>query len=142
VAGVVGFDHVALPTDRPAEMLRFYRALGFGGPDPAAFSVREEKFFSVHFGDQKINFHGPELWRHEKFDLRGPAARPGCGDLCFVWEGGLDALHERLEAAGAEVEAGPMDMVGGRDGGRGRGPSIYTRDPDRNLIEFILYEDS
>ncbi len=142
MAGVVGFDHVALPTDRPAEMLRFYRALGFGGPDPAAFSVREEKFFSVHFGDQKINFHGPELWRHEKFDLRGPAARPGCGDLCFVWEGGLDALHERLEAAGAEVEAGPMDMVGGRAVSGGRGTSIYTRDPDRNLIEFILYEDS
>ncbi len=140
MAGVVGFDHVALPTDRPAEMLRFYRALGFGGPDPAAFSVREEKFFSVHFGDQKINFHGPELWRHEKFDLRGPAARPGCGDLCFVWEGGLDALHERLEAAGAEVEAGPMDMVGGRDGGRGRGGGRATPPPPRDLLELIMYE--
>ena len=139
---IAGFDHVALPTRRPAEMIDFYGRLGFRVPDFEEWKGSKAPFFSVFFGDQKINFHGPELWQNEKFDLRGPAARPGCGDLCFVWEGGLDALRKRLEVAGAEVEAGPMDMIGGRDGGRGRGTSIYTRDPDRNLIEFILYEKS
>ena len=29
---IVAFDHVAIPTDQPEEMLRFYRSLGFAAP--------------------------------------------------------------------------------------------------------------
>ena len=67
------FDHVAIPIQNTEAMLKFYRGLGFG--------VKErEHFYSVHFGDQKINFscsgamaerslhsarsdRGPGLWR-------------------------------------------------------------------------------
>ena len=32
--------------------------------------------------------------------LRGPTAEPGCGDFCFVWEGGIDALLATLGRRG------------------------------------------
>ena len=77
------------------------------------------------------------MWQNEDFTLRGPSARPGCGDLCFVWSGSRAALDERIAAAGAEVIAGPVEL----EGARGRGTSVYLRDPDQNLLEFITYEE-
>jgi len=133
---VSGLDHVALPTQRPEEMIGFYGRLGFDVPDIEKWRRSRKLFFSVSFGDQKINFHAPPLWRDAAFELRGPASLPGCGDLCFVWEGGAAALREWLERAGVEVVAGPIELRGAR----GPGTSVYVRDPDRNLLEFIVYE--
>jgi catechol 2,3-dioxygenase-like lactoylglutathione lyase family enzyme len=72
-------------------------------------------------------------------ELRGPTAQPGCGDFCFVWSGPIDALQELLAEVGAAVEEGPVERRGGRAGGRAMGTSLYTRDPDGNLLEFITY---
>src|SRR5437764_3140390 len=86
---VRGFDHVAIPIQNTDAMLTFYRALGF--------TVNErEHFYSIHFGDQKINFHGPERWQSGRFTLRGPTAVPGCGDFCFVWDGSAESLRTML----------------------------------------------
>ena len=75
-----GYDHVALPMENTDAMLAFYRALGC--------DVSESpNSCSVYFGDNMINFHRPVLWQRESFTLRAPAAKPPCGDLCFVWEG-------------------------------------------------------
>ncbi len=137
---VSGFDHVAIPTSDPEAMLRFYRSLGFGVPSDEEWRVSSLPFFSIQFGDNKINVHAPAIWQNSDFDLRGPTARPGCGDFCFVWEGGLPSLEEALKEAGASVIEGPVEREGGRAGGTARGQSIYTRDPDANLLEFIVYE--
>lgn len=129
---VSGIDHVAAPMRNVEAMVRFYRALGLRvdeGP----------RICSVHCGDQKINFHRPELWRSPAFALRAPSAAPPCLDLCFVWEGSLEALTEKLRGIGAEVIEGPVERQGGRDGGKASGSSHYVRDPDGNLIEFICY---
>lgn len=129
---VSGFDHVAAPMRNTETMLGFYRDLGF--------QVREgERICSVHFGDHKINFHRPALWQSGQFTLRAPAAEPPCGDFCFVWDGTESALSEMLARAGAEIVTGPVPRTGGRDGGNAEGTSIYTRDPDGNLLEFIVY---
>ena len=133
---VASFDHVALPTTKPEELIAFYGALGFTVPDVAEWRATGVPFFAIHFGNQKINVHAPELWQHEAFTLRGPTAAPGCGDLCFVWEGGVELLRETLAAADAEVVAGPVELAGAR----GRGVSLYIRDPDENLLEFIIYD--
>jgi catechol 2,3-dioxygenase-like lactoylglutathione lyase family enzyme len=126
------FDHVAIPIQNMAAMLGFYRALGFG--------VKErEHFYSVHFGDQKINFHAPERWQSGRFTLRGPTAVPGCGDFCFVWEGSAESLRAMLDQAGAKIIEGPVERVGGRDNGRAKATSVYIRDPDSNLLEFMIY---
>ncbi len=136
---VTGFDHVAVPTAHPIEMLRFYRALGFEAPSPEEWRATAQLFFSIQFGDNKINVHAPAVWQNAAFTLRGPTAQPGCGDFCFVWAGSLPALLDALTSAGAVIEEGPVERVGGRAGGRTKGTSVYTRDPDRNLLEFIVY---
>jgi catechol 2,3-dioxygenase-like lactoylglutathione lyase family enzyme len=136
---VRAFDHVAIPTDRPEEMLLFYRALGFTAPTPEEWRAQGTPFFSLQFGENKINVHAPELWRNPTFTLRGETAKPGCGDFCFVWSGTADDLRRTLHDAGASIEDGPVERVGGRNGGRAKGMSFYTRDPDNNLLEFIVY---
>jgi len=132
---VVSFDHVAMPTNAPEELIAFYGRLGFRVPDAAEWRRSGVPFFSIAFGTQKINVHAPEMWQNPDFDLRGPTAAPGCADLCFVWEGTLGSLSEALSEAGAEISAGPVELAGAR----GQGTSLYTRDPDGNLLEFIVY---
>jgi len=134
---IAAFDHVALPLENAEAMLRFYGRLGFRVPDIERWRASEQVFFAAQFGEQKINFHAPALWRNPEFDLRGPTARPGCGDLCFVWEGGSEALHALLDDVGAEVISGPRALRGAR----GMGTSVYVRDPDANLLEFIVYDE-
>ena len=126
---VRGFDHVALPMQNTDAMLAFYRRL--------AFEVREStSVVSVYVGDQMINFHRPSLWQNATFTLRAPAARPPCGDLCFAWDGSAPALTALLDRAGATLVEGPVTRQGGR---KQSGSSVYTRDPDGNLLEFIIY---
>jgi len=129
---VGGFDHVAVPMERTEAMVAFYRALGM-------FVREDARVCSVHFGDHKINFHRPETWQNAAFTLRAPAARPPCGDFCFVWNGTAESLTAQLERAGAEIIEGPVERLGGRTGGAATGSSRYTRDPDGNLLEFIIY---
>jgi catechol 2,3-dioxygenase-like lactoylglutathione lyase family enzyme len=126
---VAGFDHVSLPMQHTDAMIAFYRALGFD-------VVEREPIVSVYAGDQMINFHRPQVWTRSGFTLRAPEARPPCGDLCFVWDGTSEALHARLATAGAAIEEGPVAREGGR---RLPATSVYTRDPDGNLLEFIIY---
>ena len=129
---------IAIPTARPLELIAFYGALGFEVPDRSQIEAPAFPAFEIRFGAQKINVHLPALWQDEKFTLRGPTAKPGCADLCFVWKGSAEELQRTLERAGAEVIAGPMPMRGAR----GRGVSVYTRDPERNLVEFIRYDEA
>ena len=83
-----------------------------------------------------INFHRPSVWEQEAFSLRAPAARPPCGDLCFVFAGSAAALQVVLDEAGAAIIEGPVDRQGGR---QATGSSVYVRDPDGNLLEFMIY---
>ena len=126
------FDHVAVPMRNTGAMVEFYRTLGFG-------VMEGPRICSVHFGDSKINFHRPVAWQDESFTLRAPAAEPPCGDFCFVWDGTETALLQTLDRAGAEVIVGPAPRTGGRGGGTTEGTSRYIRDPDDNLLEFIIY---
>lgn len=126
---VRGFDHVALPMQNTEAMIAFYRKLGFEMRESAAA-------ISVHVGSNMINFHRPARWQDAAFTLRAPSARPPCGDLCFVWDGTAAQLKAWLEAAGAKVEEGPVPRQGGR---KAEGSSVYVRDPDGNLLEFMIY---
>jgi catechol 2,3-dioxygenase-like lactoylglutathione lyase family enzyme len=124
-----GFDHVALPMQKTDAMLAFYRSLGLQ-------VVENAQACSVYIGDQMINFHRPALWQRDTFTLRAPAAKPPCGDLCFVWSGTAESLKALLDRAGAAIEEGPVARQGGR---RRPASSVYVRDPDGNLLEFMIY---
>jgi catechol 2,3-dioxygenase-like lactoylglutathione lyase family enzyme len=126
---ISGFDHVALPMQNTEAMLAFYRGLGLQ-------IVENQNAVSVYVGDQMINFHRPSLWQNASFTLKAPAAKPPCGDLCCVWSGTPDSLKAMLSKAGAKVFEGPVPRQGGR---KKTGSSVYVRDPDSNLLEFIIY---
>lgn len=128
---VAAFDHAAIPIANVDAMLRFYAGLGFKVQE-----VQPPFFYSVVFGNNKINFHGPKAWRSPEFTLRGPSAEPGCGDFCFVWDGTSDQLAEMLVRLSVPIVEGPVARVGGRGQ---TGQSTYIRDPDGNLLEFIVY---
>src|SRR5262245_39776682 len=126
---VGGFDHVAVPMQNTDAMVAFYRRLGFQ-------MTENENAVSVYIGTQMINFHRPTRWQDPSFTLRAPAAKPPCGDFCFVWDGTAASLKAMLESAKVKVELGPVDRAGGR---RKTGSSTYVRDPDGNLLEFMIY---
>jgi catechol 2,3-dioxygenase-like lactoylglutathione lyase family enzyme len=111
------------------EMLSFYRGLGLQ-------VVENANACSVYVGNQMINFHRPTHWQDKTFTLRAPAAKPPCGDLCFVWDGTSETLKAMLDRARAKVVEGPVERQGGR---QKTGLSMYVRDPDGNLLEFMIY---
>jgi catechol 2,3-dioxygenase-like lactoylglutathione lyase family enzyme len=112
-------------------MVAFYRSLGCD-------VAEQPSVVSVYVGNQMINLHRPAIWQREEFTLRAPSATPPCGDLCFVWDGSPEALHALLAEVGAEIIEGPVAREGGR---RAPASSVYTRDPDGNLVEFMIYPE-
>jgi catechol 2,3-dioxygenase-like lactoylglutathione lyase family enzyme len=88
--------------------------------------------YAYRFGDQQLNLHGPGVDPHPV--ARIPVA-PGNSDLCFVWDGPIEEAVAHLERQGVEIELGPVP----RSGARGEGTSVYFRDPDGSLLEFISY---
>ena len=126
---ISGFDHVSLPLRDADATAAFYRALGLDVDET-------EHLVVVHLGDQMVNFHREEMWTRADFTLRAPAAIPPCGDLCLRWEGSAQELGALLHGAGVDVEEGPVP----RRGARGvEATSVYVRDPDGNLVEFMRY---
>lgn len=139
---VTGIDHIALPTADAERLLAFYVAHGFGTEHVEEWRAGTMPIFSIVCGDQKVNVHPEAMVAHRSNPayLRGPMAEPGCGDVCVVWDGGVDALLELLAANGTAAITGPVPRVGGRAGGTSEGVSVYVRDPDDNLLEFISYD--
>jgi catechol 2,3-dioxygenase-like lactoylglutathione lyase family enzyme len=81
---------------------------------------------------RQLNVHGPGATPEPR---AADPVRPGNSDLCFVWEGTPDEAITHLGAHGVEAELGPVP----RSGARGTGTSVYFRDPDGSLLEFIVY---
>ena len=131
----IGFDHIAMPTANAERLIAFYKRLGFAINDEAAWRAGQVGIFSIQVGDSKINVH-PEGYTAT---LRGPTAVPGCADLCFVWDGTAEECQEMLAAAGVEVIRGPGPRKGARAGGGLPAVSLYARDPDQNLLEWMIY---
>lgn len=91
--------------------------------------------FAYRFGDVQLNCHGPG-------ETGNPRARvpvmPGGSDLCFEWSGPISEAVQHLGQCGVGVELGPVS----RRGARGTGTSVYFRDPDGSLLEFISYHSA
>lgn len=88
--------------------------------------------FVYRFGDTQLNLHGPGV---EAEPVARLPVQPGNSDLCFEWKGPIADAVAHLRKCGVAVELGPVS----RYGARGAGTSVYFRDPDGSLLEFISY---
>lgn len=123
---ITHLDHVVLTArDIPATVKFYTEVLGM------AHVVFDGHFDALHFGAQKINIHPYRAEYRPHADI----PMPGTADFCFVAEGGITTVVERLVQCGCPIELGPVEQTGAR------GPmcSVYVRDPDRNLIEIACY---
>ena len=123
-----------MPTANAENLIAFYKKLGFHINDEAEWRAGKAHIFSIQVGDSKINVH-PEGYTAT---LRGPTAVPGSADICFVWNGAAADCERMLHDAGVEIIAGPGPRRGAlRDK---TAVSLYARDPDENLLEWMIYE--
>ena len=88
--------------------------------------------FVYRFGDTQLNLHGPGV---DAVPVARDPVRPGNSDLCFEWSGPIEEAAAHLVACGVPIELGPVT----RHGAKGEGASLYFRDPDGSLLEFISY---
>ena len=88
--------------------------------------------FASRFGEKQLNVHGPGVKPAEVARL---PVQPGNSDLCFEWIGPIADAIAHLGKHKITIEAGPME----RFGAKGRGTSVYFRDPDGSLMEFMSY---
>jgi catechol 2,3-dioxygenase-like lactoylglutathione lyase family enzyme len=94
--------------------------------------VQEGGRTAYRLGDAQLNVHGPGV---EVTEVARDPVRPGNSDLCLVWPGPIEEAISHLERHEVEIEAGPVT----RHGAQGAGTSVYFRDPDGSLLEFISY---
>jgi catechol 2,3-dioxygenase-like lactoylglutathione lyase family enzyme len=124
-------DHIVMNCQDVGTTATWYaHVLGFkreAYTSPAAPGER----LALKFGQHKLNLRqtGSADWQTCKVDA------PGSLDLCFLTEGSLAPVIERLNRLGIAITAGPAP----RTGARGPMTSIYCEDPDGNLVEIATY---
>lgn len=122
----ISFDHCVIHVGDWKRSIAFYRdVLG-------AEIMPYGKGAMFRFGSAQLNTHGPG-------QIGTPRAAqpvmPGNSDLCFEWHGTIAEAAAHLAHHNVSVELGPIE----RPGARGQGTSLYFRDPDGSLLEFIVY---
>jgi catechol 2,3-dioxygenase-like lactoylglutathione lyase family enzyme len=88
--------------------------------------------WAYRLGEEQLNLHGPGVPGDPNARLPVPA---GGSDLCFEWPGPIQEAVAHLQAHRVAIEVGPVPRVGAK----GAGVSVYFRDPDGSLLEFISY---
>jgi catechol 2,3-dioxygenase-like lactoylglutathione lyase family enzyme len=94
--------------------------------------IRQGDGWAYRFGDTQLNCHGPG---HRPDLVARLPVQPGNSDLCFEWPGPIAEARAHLERHDVTIEVEPVP----RTAARGAGTSIYFRDPDGSLLEFISY---
>lgn len=123
------FDHAVIAVSDFERSNDFYR-------DVVGVTVAEQGAgYAYRLGDVQLNVHGPGV---EPDPVPSQRIVPGGSELCFRWEGTAEEAIAHLERKGVLVEDGPLR----RPGAGGDGTSVYFRDPDGSLLEFITYQES
>lgn len=122
----VKLDHCVIHVSDWERSNAFYRDV------VGAELVKREVGWAYRFGEEQLNLHGPGLKPAEVAML---PVQPGNSDLCFEWKGTIEEAVAHLDKHKVEIIKGPMQ----RFGAKGHGISVYFRDPDGSLLEFISY---
>ncbi|MDP9377818.1 MAG: VOC family protein [Actinomycetota bacterium] len=123
------FDHCVIAVSDFELANEFYR-------DVIGVTVLSlERGFAYKLGAIQFNVHGPGM---DPKPLAATPVAPGGSHLCFRWNGTVEEAIAHLERKGVLIEDGPVS----RTGAEGEGTSIYFRDPDGSLLEFITYQEN
>ena len=94
--------------------------------------VERPRGYAYRIADAQLNLHGPGV---DAYPVARLPVQPGNSDLCFEWHGPIAEAVAHLERCTVPIELGPI----ARFGAKGSGTSVYFRDPDGSLLEFISY---
>jgi len=125
----IKFDHCVIHVTDWERSNMFYRDV------VGAELIPRGNGWAYRFGDAQLNCHGPGV---EARPVARLPVEPGNSDLCFEWPGPIAEAVAHLCERGVAVELGPV----ARHGARGAGTSVYFRDPDGTLLEFISYREA
>lgn len=126
LAPAIHLDHCVIHVSDWDRATAFYRDVLGAEVIPAGRGV------AFRFGGVQLNVHGPGRIGEPR---AAKPVMPGGSDLCFRWSGAIEDAMAHLSAHGVPVELGPVE----RNGAAGAGVSVYFRDPDGSLMEFITY---
>ena len=122
----IHLDHCVIHVSDWARSNAFYRDV------VGAEVVERGNGYAYRFGGVQLNCHGPGV---DPIKVATLPVMPGNSDICFRWSGPIEEAIAHLEAQAVPVELGPVDTFGAA----GAGVSVYFRDPDGSLLEFITY---
>lgn len=117
-----------------AEILTLDKILDLSAMAPADAQRARDSFRVYRIGTMQLNVHGPGLVAPAAL-LAAQPVRPGNSDFCFEWRGPIHDAVAHLSRENVAIEIGPQESAGSK----GRGTSVYFRDPDGSLLEFISY---
>jgi catechol 2,3-dioxygenase-like lactoylglutathione lyase family enzyme len=130
---VRGIDHVVVTVADVERTVTFYvDVLGAEVQRLDQFRRGDADNITLVIGANRINVHPFPPRTEPRLVARQPT--PGSADLCFRWDGAIEAAIDLLTAHGLPLVEGPVprQVLDGSSA-----VSIYTRDPDGNLIEFL-----
>ncbi|MDP6352087.1 MAG: VOC family protein [Alphaproteobacteria bacterium] len=124
-------DHVVIMASDIERSIVFYRdVLGGALPFESAYREGKVKVMQVVLGGAVVNL--------QKLDdpayIVADRLESGSVDLCFRWDADIEAAVDYLTDRGVEIIEGPVPRPAA-DGVWGQ--SVYFRDPDGNLLEFL-----
>jgi catechol 2,3-dioxygenase-like lactoylglutathione lyase family enzyme len=133
---VRGIDHVAITVDDVERTVRFYQSLlGAEAIFLDRFRASEFNVVTLVIGANRINVHPSPPRAPRQLIARCPT--PGSADICFRWDGPISEAISLLQRHGLPVIDGssPRPAADGTPA-----TSVYTVDPDGNLLEFLTTE--
>lgn len=134
IATAASLDHLVLTVKDLDASIKFYEK--YLGMKHTAFSSGGVERHALTFGGQKINLH----LSGKEFEPKARIVQPGSGDLCFLVHDNIDNVLQRLHSDGINILEG--GKVVDRTGARGKLRSVYVRDPDGNLIEYVVFPNT
>jgi catechol 2,3-dioxygenase-like lactoylglutathione lyase family enzyme len=128
---VRGLDHIAITVADIDTTLEFYRrVLDATTHFEALYRSGQIPVVILQVGASRLSIH----------DAAKPASphaarpTPGSGDICFRWDGSIEAAAAHLKQLDVAILDGPVARPAA-DGQAGQ--SVYFRDPDGNLLELL-----
>lgn len=128
---ISGFDHLAITCcDVDASIAFYERVLGAELLHGDLWRDGKLPVALMQIGANRLSLHQAASPASPHAD----APTPGSVDVCFRWTAPISTALERLAANNVAVVEGPV----GRPASNGeRGQSVYFRDLDGNLLEFL-----